>query len=140
MNDAYVRKIVNNVNFVNAITEVSKAVGDNLTFYDIYKYYDNAECMTHLDMSEKVLEVFKRNTRTLTDIKTIYTLDGYIKFFYNEKQKRAITTGYFNATVNNFKTVTKDQSGVQWAFYSAHDTTVMAFLSRLGLTSVNCIY
>lgn len=60
--------------------------------------------------------------------------------FYSEKQKRAVTTGYFNTTVNNFKKVTKDQNGVQWAFYSAHDTTVMAFLSRLGLTSVNCIY
>lgn len=62
MNEAYIRKIVSNENFVKAIAEVSKAVGTNLTFYDIYKYYDNAECMTHLDMSDKVLEVFKRNT------------------------------------------------------------------------------
>ena len=36
--------------------------------------------------------------------------------------------------------MTKDQGGVQWAFYSAHDTTVGNFLARLNLTNVNCIY
>jgi hypothetical protein len=36
--------------------------------------------------------------------------------------------------------VTADQSGVQWAFYSAHDTTVGNFLARLNLTNVACIY
>lgn len=33
-----------------------------------------------------------------------------------------------------------DQSGIQWAFYSAHDTTVSGFLASLGLTSAKCIY
>ena len=42
--------------------------------------------------------------------------------------------------MHNFKKVTKDHSGVQWAFYSAHDTSIMNFISRLGLTSAKCIY
>ena len=70
----------------------------------------------------------------------IYTMEGYIKLFYNEDQLRATATGYFNETVHNFKKVIKDPSGVQWAFYSAHDTSVMNFISRLGLTSAKCIY
>ena len=60
--------------------------------------------------------------------------------FYTETQLRATSTGYFNETVNQFKRVTASQDGVQWAFYSAHDTTVMNFITRLGLTSVDCIY
>ena len=60
--------------------------------------------------------------------------------FYTETQLRATSTGYFNETVNQFKRVTASQDGVQWAFYSAHDTTVMNFIARLGLTSVDGIY
>lgn len=67
-------------------------------------------------------------------------MEGYIKLFYNEDQLRATATGYFNETVHNFKKVIKDPSGVQWAFYSVHDTSVMNFISRLGLTSAKCIY
>lgn len=60
--------------------------------------------------------------------------------FYNEDQLRATATGFFNQTVHNMKKVTNDKSGVQWIFYSAHDTSVMNFISRFGLTSVRCIY
>lgn len=137
-NDPFVKKIVGNSNFSSALAAVNKALDTNITFFDAYKYYDNAECMIHLGMEPK--PIYRRNNQTLQDLTTMYVLDGYIKLFYNEDQLRAISTGYFNETVRNFKKVTKDASGVQWAFYSAHDTTVMNFLARLGLTSAKCIY
>ena len=64
----------------------------------------------------------------------------YIKLFFTEEQISATTTGFFNDTVNNIKRVVADQSGIQWAFYSAHDTTVGAFLARLGMAGARCIY
>lgn len=70
----------------------------------------------------------------------IYNLDMYFKMYYTEKQLRVTATGYFNETYNHFKRVTADQGGVQWAIYSAHDTTVGNFIARLNLTNVNCIY
>jgi hypothetical protein len=36
--------------------------------------------------------------------------------------------------------VIADQSGVQMALYSAHDTTVANFMAALNLTNVDCIY
>jgi hypothetical protein len=64
----------------------------------------------------------------------------YINLFFTEEQLKITATGYFNATVNHFKRVVANQEGVQWALYSAHDTTVGNYLARLGLTSVKCIY
>lgn len=60
--------------------------------------------------------------------------------FNQEKQLAVTATGYFNETYNHFKRVTADQSGVQWAFYSAHDTTVANFIARLNLTNPSCLY
>jgi hypothetical protein len=40
--DSYVQKITSNENFTKAVDAVSKALDLNLTFFDIYKYYDNA--------------------------------------------------------------------------------------------------
>lgn len=42
--------------------------------------------------------------------------------------------------MNHFRRVINNQDGVQWAFYSAHDTTVGNFLAALNLTNVDCIY
>ena len=94
--------------------------------------------MKHLDIEP--LPIFRRENQTFKDLQAIYILDAYIKMFYTEQQLSATATGYFNETVNNFKKVVKDQTGVQWAFYSAHDTTIMNFLSRLGLANAQCIY
>lgn len=35
-------KILSDPNFVSAINALSDVVGKNLTFTDVYKYYDNA--------------------------------------------------------------------------------------------------
>lgn len=51
-----------------------------------------------------------------------------------------IATGYFNDTVNHFKRVTASQEGVQWAFYSAHDTNVLSYISKMGMANADCIY
>ena len=43
--DPYVLKIINDPSFQKAIANVSRIIGLNLTFWDTYKYYTNAECM-----------------------------------------------------------------------------------------------
>jgi hypothetical protein len=70
----------------------------------------------------------------------MFVLDMYMKLYYQEQQLTSTSTGYFNETYYHFKRITKDTSGVQWAFYSAHDTTVGNFLARMNLTNVDCIY
>lgn len=77
---------------------------------------------------------------TKNALDAIYVLDMYLKMYLTEQQLAATATGYFNETYNHFKRVTADQTGVQWAFYSAHDTTVGNFLARLNLTNPACIY
>jgi len=64
------------------------------------------------------------------------TLEGYMRLFHSEYQLGPISTPLFNETINHFKRVTKDQQEVQWAFYSAHDTTIQNILARMGLASV----
>jgi hypothetical protein len=87
-----------------------------------------------------ILPVFTENSDDTRALNAIYRMETYISLFYTEEQLKIVSTGYFNETVNQFKRVTANQEGVQWAFYSAHDTTVANFLARLGLTSVKCIY
>jgi hypothetical protein len=77
---------------------------------------------------------------TKTSLDAIYAIDLFIKLFYTEQQLATTATGYFNETYNHFKRVQSDQSGVQWAFYSAHDTTVANFLARMNLTNAKCIF
>jgi hypothetical protein len=91
-------------------------------------------------MGKDPLPIFQKNSPYRVELDKIYAIEGYLKLFYTEDQLRATATGFYNATVNNFKNVIRDKSGVQWVFYSAHDTTVMNFISRLGLTSAECIY
>lgn len=80
-NDPYVKKIVANDNFTKAVQAVNKALDINATFFDVYKYFDNAQCMIHMDMLPN--EIFRRNNHTLKDLTTMYVLDGYIKLFYS---------------------------------------------------------
>ena len=63
-----------------------------------------------------------------------------MRLFHTEEQLRPISTPFFNQTITHIKRVTKDQEGVQWVFYSAHDTTIQTILARMGLASVECIY
>ena len=60
--------------------------------------------------------------------------------FYTKKQLAATSTGYFNQTTLDFRRIEQSHEGVQWAFYSAHDTTLGNFLARLNLTNVDCLY
>lgn len=39
--------IVNDLSFQKAITSLSNVLKTNLTFWDVYKYYDNAVCMNY---------------------------------------------------------------------------------------------
>lgn len=128
-----------NPNFISSIAQLNLELGGtSLTFLKVYEFHDNAQCMIH--MGKEVLPVFTKGNPAKADLDTISTIANYVAWFYGENQLRAITTGYFNETVNNFKKVTSSKEGVQWAFYSAHDTTVMAFISRMGLASAKCVY
>lgn len=42
--------------------------------------------------------------------------------------------------MHDFKRIEKDTSGVQWVFYSAHDTTIANYLSRLNMTNADCLF
>ncbi len=91
-------------------------------------------------MGRPTLPIFDINTKIGRDINTIMVLQGYIRYFHNEQQLRAVSTGIFNGTINHIKRVSAQKEGVQWAVYSAHDTTIQSILARIGLTSVQCIY
>ena len=137
--DKYAQKIVNHPDFVDAVEKVNIALKTSgLTFFDLYKYIDNAYCMVYLGKTP--LPIFAETSAIRQALDSMYVLDGFIKLFYNEAQLRATATAFFNQTVHNFKKVIADKSGVQWVFLSAHDTSVMNFISRLGLTSAKCIY
>jgi len=91
-------------------------------------------------LGKEPLPIFRENSEYRVELDKIFAIEAYTKLFYAEDQLRATATGFFNATVNNFKNIINDKSGAQWVFYSAHDTSVMNFLSRLGLASAECIY
>ena len=84
--------------------------------------------------------IFTTPGDTLQDLTTISTLSMYMRYYYQKDQLRATATGYFNETKHNFMRITKSREGVQWAFYSAHDTSVMNYITQMGLTNVDCIY
>ena len=129
---------MNHPNFTNALGALGQALKKNVTFFDIERYYDSAICLIYL--SKTPLHVFTAGDDVALALEKMYTLLANMRFFYNEQQLRATATGYFNETVNHFKRVTKNQDGVQWSFYSAHDVTLQNYLARMGLSSVNCIY
>lgn len=87
-----------------------------------------------------IKSIWTDNTEVKRGLDVIYVMDLYMKMFNTEQQLATTATGYFNETYHNFKRVTADQSGVQWAFYSAHDTTVGNFMARLNLTNPKCIF
>ena len=50
--DTFVQEIVNNPNFTETVSRVNQALGtDNLGFFDLYKFIDNAMCMQYLGMT-----------------------------------------------------------------------------------------
>jgi hypothetical protein len=124
--------------FQPAIAEVSAALKLNLTFQSVSRYYDRYICMFY--EGRNVNPVWTTPGPTKNALDTIWAISPYLNSFFTEQQLSATATGYFNETYNHFKRVVADQSGVQWAFYSAHDTTVGNFLARLNLTSPKCIY
>jgi hypothetical protein len=136
--NADIKKIINDPAYVQAIESVGKVLNTTLSFWDLYKYYDNAVCMTY--DGRTVNPIWNTAGPTKSALDSIYNLDMYMKLYYQEQQLAVTATGFFNETYKHFKRITADQSGVQWAFYSAHDTTVGNFLARLNLTNVNCIY
>ena len=132
------QQIVKNPNFTAAIARFNQEVGTNFDFFDMYRVLDNAECMKH--QNQDILPILKEEGETGRAFQAIKVIEGYAKLFYNEEQLRATATGFFNHTVSNIKAVTRDKTGVQWVFYSAHDTTVMNMLSRMNMASARCVY
>lgn len=120
------------------MAELNKALGINIGFFDVFKFYDNAVCMRYSGLP--INEIWTKDTPVKRALDAIYKLDTYIKFYYHEEQIATTATGYFNETYFNFKKVSADQSGVQFALYSAHDTTVANYLARLNLTNPKCIF
>jgi hypothetical protein len=88
----------------------------------------------------QVNPIWTTQNATKNALDAMYNMQMYSDLFNQEKQLAVTSTGYFNETYKHFKRVTADQSGVQWAFYSAHDTTVGNFIARLNLTNPSCIY
>ena len=137
--DSYAQQIVNHPSFVDAVQKVNIALNTTgLGFFDLYKFIDNGYCMNYLGRTPN--PIFSENSAIKQQLNTLYILEAVIKLYYTEHQLRATANGFFNQTVHNFKKVIADKSGVQWVFYSAHDTSVMNYLTRLGLTGAKCIY
>jgi hypothetical protein len=67
--DPYVQSIVANENFTRAVQALGAVVGKELTFFDVYQLYDNAECLTY--MSKKALDIFSGKTGVARDLRTI---------------------------------------------------------------------
>lgn len=104
----------------------------------LFRYYDNY--ISLLYDGRRVDSIWTTPGPTKDALEVLFALDFNIKYYYTEQQLSATTTGYFNETYHHFKRIQTDQSGVQWAFYSAHDTTIGSLIARLNLTNVPCIY
>lgn len=66
---------------MKAVDALSNVVDKKLNFYNIYEYYDNAECLKY--MGQQYLDIFKNTSSFKDDLNTISTLHGYITMFYN---------------------------------------------------------
>lgn len=129
---------MNDPDFQSAIAKLNTALGINISFTDVFKFYDNHVCMLY--DGRKVNRIWTDPGNTKDALTAIYMIDLFIKYFYTEQQLATTATGYFNETYNHFKRIQADHSGVQWAFYSAHDTTIGNFIARLNLTNARCVY
>ena len=89
-------KIINDPSFQKAIAAVSKVLKTNLTFWNMYKYYDNANSMNF--EGRTVDPIWTNPSTTKAALDAIYNLDMHMKLFYQEKQKAVLTTGFFNET------------------------------------------
>ena len=93
--DKLAQEIVNHPDFVDAVAKVNVALKTTgLTFFDLYKFIDNAYCMVYLGRNPN--PIFSPTSEIRRALDFINTVDGYIKLFYNEAQLSAISTGYFN--------------------------------------------
>lgn len=130
--------ITKDPSFQKAIAAVAKVLKTNVTFREVARHCSIAICLHYEGRAVDPIWINPSPTKAAID--AIRALDMYISFYYQEKQIKISASGYFEETNRHFKRVTKDQSGVQWAFYSAHDGTVGNYLAALGMTSVQCIY
>jgi hypothetical protein len=94
LRDAYNIKITEDENLVASIRALSEAVQENLTFYDISDYTDNAISLTFL--GRRPLPIFTENPQTARNLNTIMVLEGYMRLFSTEQQLRPISTPIFN--------------------------------------------
>ena len=115
-----------------------KQVGHKVDFWDMYHYLDSAFCEKYA--GRKILPVLEDNTEHRKTYDFIFMFDMINKLFSQEAQLRATSTGFFNRTMHDFKRIEKNTAGVQWVLYSAHDTTIGNFISRLNMTNVDCLY
>jgi hypothetical protein len=89
-----VKAIISDPSFQEAIAKVNAALKTNLTFWDIYKFYDNAVCMTY--EGRTVNPVWSSAGPTKSALDAIYVLDMYLKMYFTEQQLATTATGYFN--------------------------------------------
>ena len=89
-----VLRIINDPSFQKAIASVSNVLKSNVTFWDIYKFYDNAVCMNY--EGRKVDPIWINPSATKSALDAMINLDMYLKLFYQEKQNAVTGTGYFN--------------------------------------------
>ena len=79
--DPYIVSITKNPNFTKAIDALSSTVNQNVDFYKVYEYYDNAECLIY--MGKQPLKIFTDDNDVAHDLAKIATISGYMRMFYN---------------------------------------------------------
>lgn len=124
---------------MKAVQEVSAALKTDLTFWQVNDFIDNAQCMLYMNRPN-VLDIFLKPSETKRALDSIYLLDYLMRLFYQPIQLATTATGFFNATLQNFKRIIQNQNAEQWIVYSGHDTTIMSVLATMNMTNVNCAF
>jgi hypothetical protein len=96
--------MLNNPAFLNALgsLEISLNLPKNtITLSNFYKYYDNLICMKYLGKDVPELIVTPSESKRALD--ALQSLNAVITFYFNDKQIRASSTGFFQQTIKNIK-------------------------------------
>ncbi|CAD8077462.1 unnamed protein product [Paramecium primaurelia] len=116
--------------------EQLKLTGDNQVndFINLSNYRDTLICNRY--NGDKMPEDLK--TETLQQIDDIANLAFSLEKFQTPEQVKLYSTPYFKQVIDRFDTFLNGTSNIKYYGSSSHDSTILATLSGLNLTSAQC--
>ena len=92
--------------YVNAVAELSKALGKPIDMKNLTAYYDNLQCMLY--RGKPVPEIFSKPSETKRALNSLYSLASFIKYYSGEKQIKASANDLINRTIISMEKVKRN--------------------------------